>query len=123
MDDLRPGRTGTAQTVVTEDLTAVAMGSGDVPVYATPAVLALLEAACVDALDGALPDEKTSVGVHVSLDHLAPSTVGSAVRATATLDAVDGRTLSFTCEAHDAATLIARAQHRRVVVNRASFGA
>ncbi|HVL89264.1 MAG TPA: hotdog domain-containing protein [Actinomycetota bacterium] len=127
MSDLRtepqPGRTGRASVTVNEDLTAIALGSGDVPVYGTPAVLALLEAAAVDALAGALPDGKTSVGVQVTLDHLAASKVGATVDAVATLDSVDGRRLSFTCEAREGDTVIARATHRRVIVDRASFGA
>lgn len=121
--ELQPGRTGHARVTVTDDLTAIALGSGDVAVYGTPAVLALLEAAAVDAIAPALPGGKTSVGVHVALDHVAASKVGATVEAVATLEAVDGRTLSFTCEAREGDTVIARATHRRVIVDRASFGA
>ncbi|HEX9695958.1 MAG TPA: hotdog domain-containing protein [Actinomycetota bacterium] len=121
--DLQPGVTGSARAVVSEALTAIAMGSGDVPVYATPAVLALLEAACVDAVAGALPDGMTTVGAHVTLDHLAASKLGSVVEAIATLDTIDGRKLAFTCEAREGDTIVARATHRRVIVNRADFEA
>ena len=121
MADLRPGLVGHATVTVTPALTAAAMGSGDVPVYATPAVLALIEAACVDAVAAALPDGSTSVGTRVELDHLAASKIGATVEGSATLDAVNGRSLSFTCEAREGDRVIARAEHRRVIVDRARF--
>jgi predicted thioesterase len=102
-------------------MTAKALGSGDVPVFGTPALLALIEEAAVTALLGALDDGMTSVGVHVELDHLAPSRVGAEVRALATLTAVEGRALTFECEAYDGETLIGRATHKRAIVNREKF--
>ncbi|HJT37232.1 MAG TPA: thioesterase family protein [Actinomycetota bacterium] len=107
--------------MVTDDMTAVALGSGDVAVFGTPALLALIEEAAVTALRGALPDGRTSVGTHVELDHLAPSRVGAEVRALVTLTAVEGRALTFDCEAYDGETLIGRATHKRAVVDRERF--
>lgn len=121
MDPLAPGRTGTVSRTVTDADTARALGSGDVEVFGTPALLALLEAAACAALSDALEPEMTSVGASVSLDHLAPSRIGAEIVATATLEAVDGNRLSFRCEAHEGATLIGRASHTRVVVARARF--
>jgi predicted thioesterase len=118
---LSAGLRGEARKLVTDDLTAVRLGSGDVPVFGTPALLALIEEAAVTALRGALPDDSTSVGVHVELDHLLPSRVGAEVRALATLTMVEGRSLTFECEAYDGDTLIGRAQHRRAVVDRERF--
>jgi fluoroacetyl-CoA thioesterase len=118
---LSTGLTGEARRVVTDDLTAVRLGSGDVPVFGTPALLALIEEAAVTALHGALGEGQTSVGVHVSLDHLAPSRVGAEVRALATLTAVEGRALTFECEAYDGDTPIGRATCRRMVVDRERF--
>lgn len=123
LGSLRPGLTGRAHLTVTDANTAAALGSGDVPVLGTPAVLALIEQAACDALRGALPGGATSVGSWVELEHLAPSRIGAEVTATASLDAVDGRRLSFTCEARDGDALVARASHRRVVVTRARFDA
>ena len=120
--DLAPGRTGNATRTVTDADTASRLGSGDVAVFGTPALLALLEEAACRALDGALEPEQTSVGASVSLDHLAPSVVGAQVRATATLEAVEGKRLTFRCEAHDGDALIGRATHTRVIVPRARFG-
>ena len=118
---LSAGLRGEARRVVTEDMTAVALGSGDVPVFGTPALLALIEEAAVTSLHGALADGQTSVGVHVELDHLAPSRLGAEVRALATLSAVEGRALTFECEAYDGDTLIGRAVHRRAIVDREKF--
>lgn len=87
----------------------------------TPALLALCEEAAVAAVHDALPDGSTSVGTWVELEHRAPSRVGAEVRAVARLLSIDGRTLSFECDAYDGDTLIGRAQHRRVVVDRARF--
>jgi fluoroacetyl-CoA thioesterase len=120
-DPLEPGLVGEARRVVTEDMTAEHLGSGDVPVLGTPAVLALMEEAAVTALRGSLPETRTSVGARVELEHLAPSRVGSEVRALARLTRVEGETLGFECEAYDGDRLIARASHQRVVVDRARF--
>ena len=119
--DLSVGLTGEATTVVTSDLTAIALGSGDVAVYGTPALIALLEAAAVDAVAGHLDPDATSVGVHLDVRHLAATPVGMTVRATATLIEVAGRKLTFTLEARDEAELIASGSHQRVVVDRARF--
>ncbi|MFN2614999.1 MAG: thioesterase family protein [Actinomycetota bacterium] len=121
MTALSAGLTGEARRIVTHDLTAAALGSGDVQVFGTPALLALIEEAAVASLHGALDEGMTSVGASVTLEHLAPSHVGNEVRAIARLVAVDGKRLSFECEAYDGDTLIGRASHVRVVVARARF--
>jgi len=118
---LSAGLAGEARRIVTEDLTAVRLGSGDVPVFGTPALLALIEEAAVAAVHGALPDGATSVGSHVELDHLAPSRVGTEVRAFATLTAVEGRALTFECEAYEGEKPIGRALHKRMIVDREKF--
>jgi predicted thioesterase len=118
---LSAGLTGEARRVVTDDLTAIRLGSGDVPVFGTPALLALIEEAAVAAVRDALPDGATSVGSHVELDHLAPSRVGVEVRALATLTAVEGRALTFECEAYEGDKPIGRASHRRMIVDREKF--
>ena len=119
--ELKPGLRGEARRVVGEDDTAVALGSGDVPVLGTPAVLALMEQAACAAIAPALDPGATSVGTWAELEHVAPSKVGATVEATAELTAVDGRTLEFTCEARDGSTLIGRARHRRAIVDRERF--
>ncbi len=116
-----PGLTGSANLVVADDDTAIAHGSGTVPVLATPRVVALCEAATVDAVAAALDEGTTTVGVQVQLDHISPSGVGSAVAAEATVDKVAGRKLFFTVSARDDRGLIAAGKVTRVVVDTEEF--
>jgi fluoroacetyl-CoA thioesterase len=118
---LAPGLSATATLTVTEADTAVALRSGDVPVLATPRVVALAEEATVAAVAGALGPGRTSVGTRVELEHLAPSVLGAIVVAQARLDAVDGRRLAFTVSVHDGPTEVARGRVDRVVVERERF--
>ncbi len=120
-EELRPGATGEASVEVTDAVTAERVGSGSVPVLATPEVVALVERAAMNALHGALGDGATTVGSRIVLDHLAPTPLGGRVIARATLDAVDGRTLTFSVEVTDDAGVVARAGHVRVVVDRERF--
>ncbi|HEY3036682.1 MAG TPA: thioesterase, partial [Streptosporangiaceae bacterium] len=92
---LEPGLEGTVERTVTEEMTAGALGSGDVPVLGTPGVLALVEAASCRAVEGGLGEGETSVGTRIELSHDAPTAVGTTVTATARLVQVEGRTLSF----------------------------
>lgn len=120
--DLEPGRSATATMTVTEADTAIALRSGDVPVLGSPRVVALAEEAAVAAVAGSLPQDKTSVGVSVELDHNAPSRIGEQVTAEATLEVVDGRKLQFAISVRNAAGVeVANVRHRRVVVARDSF--
>ena len=116
-----PGLTATSSITVTEADTAIAIGSGSVPVLATPRLLALCEAATVSAVADHLAEGTTTVGVQVQLDHVTPSPVGRAVKAEATLDKVAGRKLHFTVSAHDDRGLIAAGKVTRVIVSTAEF--
>jgi predicted thioesterase len=118
---LPPNLTGAASTVVTEANTAQALGSGSMPVYATPALVALLEQAAVDALAPHLPPGMTTVGVRIDVQHLAATPVGLDVRAQATLRAQDGRKLTFDIVAHDNTDKVAEAVHQRVLVDQQRF--
>src|SRR5437763_3595093 len=100
---------------------ATMVGSGDVDVLATPAVLALVERAAVAALHGRLPDGRTTVGASVTMEHLAPTPLGASVTAAARLIAVDGRRLSFEFEVSDPAGIVARGTLLRAVVDRTRF--
>jgi predicted thioesterase len=102
---------------VTDADTAVALKSGDVPVLATPRVVALCEEAAVAAIAGRLPPGHTSVGMRIQLDHLHPTAVGSDVTAEATLEKVEGRRLTFTVSVTDAKGLVAAGKVTRVVVD------
>lgn len=115
------GTTGCVDLVVDDDDTAVALGSGDVPVLGTPRVLAIAEEACCLAVAGDLADEETTVGMRAQLDHLAPIKVGTKVRAEATLEKVEGRRLVFTVTVSDECGLVAAGRLTRVVVRRGDF--
>ena len=112
---------GTATLTVTEADTALEQGSGDVPVLATPRLIALFEEAAVAALGGNLPDGMTSVGASVSVDHIAPSPIGASVTAMAVLEAVDDVVLEFAFEATDSDKMVGFGNHTRVVVERDQF--
>jgi fluoroacetyl-CoA thioesterase len=123
MTALRPGASATIAAVVAHRDTAVALGSGDVPVLGTPRVLALLEQATVEAVAAMLGPGQTTVGARVELDHLRPTRVGAAVRATATLAEVDGRRLVFEVELTEDGTTVARGTIGRALVDRDRFAA
>lgn len=118
---LEPGLSATTRDTVTTEMTAERVGSGDVPVLATPAVLALVERAAVAAVVGSIEPGTTSVGGRVELDHLAPTPVGVEVEARATLDEVEGRRLRFSFTVSDPAGEIATGTHVRLVVDRERF--
>jgi fluoroacetyl-CoA thioesterase len=118
---LKPGLEATVEETVTEAMTAERLGSGDLPVLGTPAVLALVEAAAAAAVDVALDVSTTTVGASVKLDHVAPTAVGRSVTATAALVEVDGRRLRFRFEVTDQAGPVAHGEHARVVVDRERF--
>ena len=118
----RPGHVAERAYVVGDADTAAAVGSGDVPVLATPRLLEWLEAATVAALEGSLPDGATSVGTRVDLEHVAPSPVGATITVRAEITAVDGRLVRFDVEAlHPDGEVVAHGRITRVAVDRARF--
>src|SRR5439155_15425584 len=118
---LEPGLEAAVEERVTDELSAVALGSGDVAVLGTPAVLALAERAACAAIAGRLGEGETSVGTWVELSHLAPTSVGGSVIARARLVDVEGPKLTFEFSVADGTGEIARGTHRRSVVERERF--
>ena len=118
---LEPGLEATVEERVTDAMTAAALGSGDVPVLGTPAVVALAERAACAAIDGRLGGGETSVGTRIELSHLAPTTVGGAIAAHARLAEIDGPRLVFEVSVSDGSGEVARGTHHRVVVERDRF--
>ncbi len=119
-----PVKVGLAASVtllVTSDDTALALGSGDVPVLGTPRVVALAEQASVEAVADELHANATTVGYQVQLTHLAPTPVGGKVTAEATLESVEGRRLTFRVSVNDSRGLVAAGRITRVVVERERF--
>ena len=121
MGELRIGLRGKAALRVTPNHTAEALGSGDVPVFATPALVALLETAAVNAVLGKLVPGETTVGTWLEVSHLAATPVGAEVSAEAELIAIEGRKLTFTVVAHDNRNKIGECQHHRMIVSRDRF--
>ncbi|MGE5138532.1 MAG: thioesterase family protein [Rudaea sp.] len=121
MPELAPGLVGEASKIVTDDLTAAAIGSGLVPAFSTPSLVSLMETAAYTAVGPHLSAGQTSVGVDVSIKHLAASPVGMRVRARAELMRVEGRRLFFRVEAWDEVDKIGEGTHDRMVVDRARF--
>lgn len=120
---LQPGICGHAELCVTTADTARALGSGELPVLATPAVAALIEKACWQAVAPELEPGKGTVGTRLALAHTAPTPVGMTVRCDCTLTAVDGRRLTFTARVCDVAGEVAHAEHERVVIDNDRFTA
>ena len=118
---LQPGLKFESTATVTPALTAEQLGSGDMPVLATPALVALLENAAMRAVAPALEEGQTTVGTAVSTSHLKASAVGAVVRAVAVLKAVEGRCLNFEVSAWEGETLLGQGVHTRFVVDRERF--
>ena len=111
----------TSTLVVTDDVTAVKIGSGDMAVLATPAMMALMENAAMLAVADALPEGSTTVGGHIASSHLIPSKVGDTVTATAEVVKVDGKKIEFKVSAYQGDVLIGEGSHLRFVVDRERF--
>ncbi|MGE0880210.1 MAG: thioesterase family protein [Acidimicrobiia bacterium] len=118
---LSTGLIGQAKLTVSEADTALALGSGDVPVLGTPRVVALCEEATVNALANRLEPGFTSVGMRVQIDHLTPSSVGANVIAEATLEKVEGRRVTFQVSVNDECGLLAAGKVTRAIVELAAF--
>ena len=113
---LTVGSKGKAETVVTETNTAAAVGSGLVPVFATPYMIALLENAAVNAVQAGLEEGQGTVGTRLEVTHDAATPVGMKVWAEAELTAVEGKKLTFAVNAFDEAGPIGGGVHERFII-------
>ena len=120
-NSIQPGLSAEIETTVTETETAAHLGSGSIAVYATPALVALMENAAVRALEGHLPHDQTTVGGQIDVRHLAATPVGMRVRARADLLEVSGRKLTFRVHAWDEVEQIGEATHIRYIVDEGKF--
>ncbi len=121
MNELPIGLKGQAETTVNEQNTAAAMGSGLLPVFATPAMLALMENAAATSVQPYLGEGEGTVGTRLEVSHLAATPIGLAVRAESELVAVDRRKLTFTVRAWGGEELIGEGTHQRFVIDNARF--
>ena len=108
-------------TLVEREDTAKEVGSGDLLVYATPCMVALMEGAACDAIAEALPDSQTTVGIALNIEHISATPVGLDVRAEAEVTAGEGKVITFAVRAFDEAGEIGNGTHKRVIVNTQKF--
>lgn len=118
---METGLTYTSHTVVTDDNTAEHVGSGDLAVFATPTMAALMENAAMLAVAPALEAGQTTVGSEINISHIKPTGIGAKVSATAVLAAVEGRKLSFNVAAYDEEGMIGEGTHIRFIVDSERF--
>ena len=115
------GMKGRAETVVTQDNTAQAVGSGLVPVFATPWMIALMENAAMSAVQAALAPDEGTVGTRLDVTHDAATPIGMRVWAEAEVTAVEGRKITFAVAAYDEAEKIGGGTHERFIIKPERF--
>ncbi|WP_300727937.1 thioesterase family protein [uncultured Bacteroides sp.] len=118
---MEKGLTYTSKTIVDKTNTALALGSGDMEVFSSPAMIALMENAAMKAVESELPEGSTTVGAMMQSSHIKPSAMGETVTATAILEEVEGRKLTFKVSAADSKGLIGEGRHIRYIVDRERF--
>ena len=118
---LEIGLKNSSSTVVTDSLTASYIGSGDMPVLATPAMIALMENAAMIAVAPHLPEGSTTVGGFISSTHLKPSKIGETTTAVAEVTKVEGKKIEFKVSAYSGETLLGEGTHTRFIVERQKF--
>ena len=111
----------TSELTVIDAVTAIAIGSGDMPVLATPMMMALMENAAMLAVKDEMPEGCTTVGGHIESSHLKPSKVGDKVSAMAEVTKVDGKKIEFKVAAYSGDTLLGEGTHLRFIVDRERF--
>ena len=115
------GMKGRAETVVVQENTAQAVGSGLVPVFGTPYMIALMENAAMEAIQAALAADEGTVGTCLDVTHDAATPIGMKVWAEAEVTAVEGRKLTFAVSAYDEAGKIGGGTHERFIINPEKF--
>lgn len=121
LSQLTPDLVGHHTVTVTDAHLATHVGSGNAPVFASPMMIAAMEAACVACVEARLPPNHQSLGMHLDVRHTSPTPKGLTVTATAKLIAVDGRKLTFEVTAHDGIEAIGAGTHVRAVVDTPRF--
>lgn len=119
--EIQVGMKGEASILVEREDTAAAVCSGTLLVYATPCMIALMEGAAVEALNGCLAEEQSSVGIELNVRHTAATPVGMEVRAEAVVTAVEGKIITFEVKAFDEAGEIGSGTHKRAIIHAQRF--
>ncbi len=120
---LEIGLKGTAEVLVVHENTAAAYGSGKEEVYATPAMIALMEEASCAAIEPHLENGLSSVGTHIEADHLAATPIGKTVYAESELTEIDRRKLTFQVSVYCGEQLIGKGMHQRFIIDPEKFRA
>ncbi|MCI7323021.1 MAG: thioesterase family protein [Lachnospiraceae bacterium] len=120
---LETGMKGRKEIVVTQEKTAKAMGSGTLDVFATPAMIALMENTAFESVAGELEEGSGTVGTALKVKHVAATPVGMKVVCETELVKVDGRALTFSVKAFDEKGLIGEGEHERFIVFNEKFQA
>lgn len=115
------GMKGETTNLVEREDTALEVGSGSLLVYATPCMVALMEAAACEAVQKGLADTESTVGIELNIKHLSATPVGLEVRAEAEVTEVDGKIITFSLKAYDEAGLIGEGTHKRALVTSQRF--
>ena len=115
------GMKGEASTLVEREDTAAEVGSGSLLVYATPCMVALMEGAACEAINEALAEDQSSVGISLNIEHLSATPVGLEVKAEAEVTAVEGKIITFAITAYDEAGKIGEGTHKRCVISTQKF--
>ena len=118
---METGIRGMRTVTVTEDMTAKAMGSGELPVFATPAMIALIEETCWRSVADRLAEGEGTVGIKLEVSHLAATPVGMTVRCESELAEIDGRKLTFCVEVSDDRGKVGEGTHERFIVGNERF--
>ena len=119
--EITVGMKGEAETTAEREDTAQEVGSGDLLVYATPCMVALMEGAACNAIEDALDEGQTTVGTMLNIEHISATPVGLEVRAEAEVTEVNGKVITFCVKAFDEAGEIGHGTHQRVMVNAQKF--
>lgn len=119
--ELTKGISAQSKCIVSKENTAEALGSGDLSVFATPAMIALMENAAMKAVAEALPEGSTTVGTEMNASHIKASALGAEITATAVVTEVEGRKITFNVGARDGESLIGEGTHTRFIVDRVKF--
>lgn len=119
--NLKVGLKASIETKVFNNNSAEEMGSGDLDVYATPAMVCLMERSAVAVVSAHLPKGFTTVGTAVNIKHMAATPIGMGVKAVAELISVEGRKLTFKIEAFDSSEKIGEGEHERYIVEATKF--
>lgn len=118
---METGIKGKKELTVTEELTAQAVGSGGLRVFATPCMISLMESTASGSVQGELPDGQSTVGTLINVTHLSATPIGMKVWCESELTAVDRRRLVFSVKAYDEKGLIGEGSHERFIVDDEKF--